>query len=271
MSYTLMGFGAAGLGSIDFSADEVWSYWLAGAPPKNDIAAGKLAADKIRAALSQIGYGPFQMGVMWGTAADKTEYGRAVGEQGIPPTPGMPSWWPNKDAMLKLQELVQVGDNVGGKETPEYHQVGNQIVQGKSPAQIAAEKKAAASKVAASANKAGMSTGTAIGIGVVALVALGGLAYFAKKKRAQQRPASSSSGSSGDTVTMVANAKLVSKSALAHMTSRERAAVVHALASARRKTSKRHSSVENQLTPSQRNMIERVKSTAIRRMRKPRD
>lgn len=204
MSYALArfgGFGAMGLGAISFLADEVWSNWVAGGASAN------LAADSIRAALSQIGYGPFQMGVAWGSGTDKAEYGRAVDEQGIPATPGMPKWWPNKGAMIKLEELVKAGDNVGGGPVTEYHIVDNKVVSGKSPAQIAAEKKAVASNKNAGLSTAGMTTGAWVGIGVAALAVVGGLALLAKKKKDQRRqtPSAQRSSSEPATVAMAAN------------------------------------------------------------------
>lgn len=166
------GMGSYGaLGAISFSAASVWSDWLAGS--KGDNAAGKRAADSIRAALGQLGFGPVSMGAMWGSAQDKAAYGGFVDKYGVTPTSGMPKWWVNQNGLAKLEELVKAGDVVGGGEVVEFHQVGDQLVSGPKPG---------AKPIGAGVAKAGLSTGAMVGIAAAVLVGVGLLAMASKKK-----------------------------------------------------------------------------------------
>lgn len=174
------GYGSFGaFGAIDFDADATWSDWAAG---QKEPSRGARAADAIRAALSQIGYGPFPVGSPWGDK-DKGEYSRFVKEQGVQPTPGMPTWMPNKVGLIKLAELVTANQNVGGKDTPEYHQVGDKVVAGPEPGKPALKDQRAIARAAAT--KAGMSVGAKVGIGVGALtlVVLGGVGVYQWRKK----------------------------------------------------------------------------------------
>jgi len=161
MSYYLSGFGA-----IDFSSDAVWSDWLAGA--NGDNAAGKQAANSIRAALGQLGYGPFVLDQSWGTSADKAGYTRFAQQQKIPAASGMPAWWPTQVGLIRLGELVKQGGTPGGGPVQEFHEVGGQVVPGASSS--------------SGATRASMSAGTKVGLVVLGLGLLGGLALMSKKK-----------------------------------------------------------------------------------------
>jgi len=135
--YQFTGFGAA---PALFNAAATWNDWLAGAPtPTSDgnNAAGMRAADAIRTALTQAGYGPFNMGVSWGTSADKAGMGKFVNDNQIAPSSNG-AWWPTKQALVALESAPGV-------------------------------------------NTAGMS-GAKIGLLILGAVALGALAYRAKKK-----------------------------------------------------------------------------------------
>lgn len=190
--YELSGFGGmarpsrrvfSGFGAVSFSADALWSDWLAGAGGNN--AAGKRAADTLRAALGQLGYGPVAVGGMFadsssGGALDKAAYGKFVSDNGVSPTPGMPAYWPNKAGIIKLAELVKAGGNPGGGEVQEFHDAGGTIVAGAAPG----------AKPLATAS---LSTGMMVGIAAAAVLGIGALALFAKKKG----PGSSTSSSSG--------------------------------------------------------------------------
>lgn len=159
----LSGFG--GFGAIDFSGSAVWEDWLAGG--RGDTAAGMRAANAIRAALGQLGYGNFTTGAAWGTSADKSGYGKFAQDQGIAAPTGMPVWWPSQVGLLKLQELTKAGGTPGGGPAQEFHTVDNVLVPGAAPG-------------ASGVSKASM--GTLLGLGVAALVVVGGLAMLSKKK-----------------------------------------------------------------------------------------
>jgi hypothetical protein len=160
-----------GFGAVDFSAAVVWSDWLAGAPPKNDNAAGKRAADTIRAGLGQLGYGPFKIGVMWGSPEDKAGYTKFAQQTGMPPTSGMPTWWPNQASLQKLEELVKAGGTPGGGPVQEFHTTPAGIVSGPAPGQKALT--------------AGLSTGTKIALAAAAAAVLAGVVLLGKKKGPQ--------------------------------------------------------------------------------------
>jgi len=144
-----------------FNGAATWSDWLAGASGNN--AAGMRAADAIRAALGGIGYGPFTVGVSWGTSADKAGFSKFVSDNGLTAGPNG-SWWPTQQALLKLEEAAAQGGNQGGGPIQNFHVVDGQQIPGASPA-----------------SKAAM-TGTTIGLLVGGALILGFLAYRAKKK-----------------------------------------------------------------------------------------
>jgi hypothetical protein len=158
-----------GFGAVDFSASVVWSDWLAGS--KGDNAAGKRAADTIRAALGQLGYGPFKIGVMWGSPEDKAGYTKFTQQTGMPPTSGMPTWWPNQASLQKLEELVKAGGTPGGGPVQEFHTTPAGIVSGPAPG--------------AKALTAGLSTGTKIALAAAAAAVLAGVVLLGKKKGPQ--------------------------------------------------------------------------------------
>ena len=182
----LQGYGLGyygGFGAIDFNADAVWSDWLAGA--SGDNAAGMRAANSIRAALAQLGFGTSQINAAWGTGTDKSAYSSFASQQGIPAPSGMPSWWPSKAGVIKLGELIQSGETPGTQPVTEFHQAGGQFIPGPAPGKAPIAARAPSGGAATTGvTKAGLSTGAMIGLGALALVAVGGIALLAKKKRA---------------------------------------------------------------------------------------
>lgn len=175
MSYYMMN----GMGAIDFNAGATWSDWLAGA--NGDNAAGKRAADSLRAALGQLGYGPFTLGVGWGSSQDKAGYGKFASDNGISAPSGMPSWWPSQQGVDKLGELVAAGGTPGGGPVQEFHAgPGGVLIPGAAPG-----------TAPIGAAKAGMSGGMQVGLMIAALAAVAGLAVLAKKKKAAAGHASS--------------------------------------------------------------------------------
>ena len=185
MSYYML----SGLGAITFSSGAVWSDWLAGA--SGDNAAGKRAADAMRAALGQLGYGPFTLGVSWGSSQDKAGYSKFASDNGISPPSGMPSWWPSQTGVDKLGELVAAGGTPGGGPVQEFHAgPSGELIPGPAPG---------TAPIGAPVAKAGM-TGTQIGLLVAALVVVGGLAVMAKKKKPGAAASSGYGGSSAMTV-----------------------------------------------------------------------
>ncbi len=179
MSYYLP---LAGLGAIDFNSGTVWSQWLAGANGNN--ASGKLAANSIRAALGQLGYGPFTMDQSWGTAADKSGYTKFAQQQSLAPATGMPTWWPTQTGITRLEEIVKQGGTPGGGPVQEFHQVGEQIV----PGATAASATPTSSKGGVST--ASMSSGTKIGLVVLGLGVIGAMALMSKKNTGKASQAS---------------------------------------------------------------------------------
>lgn len=177
------GLGNWGFGAISFSSETVWSDWLLGAsgsPPGTGPgagAAGKRAANAIRAALGQLGFGSGQtIDASWGTASDKSSYTNFAQQEGIPAPAGLPIWWPSKTGIFKLGELVKAGAVVGDQPVQEFHEVAGQMVPGAKPG---------AKPIVA---KAGLSTGAMLGIGALALVAVGAIALVAAKKKPSGPP-----------------------------------------------------------------------------------
>jgi len=170
MSYYML----SGLGAISFSSGAVWSDWLAGAPPTSNNAAGKRAADAIRAALGQLGYGTVAIGQQWGTSQDKAAYSKFASDNGVSPPSGMPTWWPSQAGVDKLGELVAAGGTPGGLPVQEFHAgPSGELIPGPAPG---------TAPIGTPTAKAGM-TGTQVGLLVAALVVVGGLAVMAKKKK----------------------------------------------------------------------------------------
>lgn len=146
-------------GAVTFNGPAVWQDWLSGA--NGNGAAGARAADTIRAALGQLGYGPFTMGGSWGTDADKAGYSAFVAQQGISAGPNG-SWWPTEEGILKLQQLVKAGGNPGGGPAQVFTMVDGQFVPG---------------------GHAPLSLVAKLGLLAAAVVCVGGAAYAYKKRR----------------------------------------------------------------------------------------
>jgi len=193
MSYYML----SGLGAIAFSSGAVWSDWLRGAPPTSDNAAGRRAANAIRAALGQLGYGTVTLDVNWGAAQDKAAYSKFASDNGVSPPQGMPSWWPSQMGIDKLGELVAAGGTPGGLPVQEFHAgPSGQLIPGAAPG---------TAPIGAPLAKAGMS-GMQMGLlAVVAVVVVGGLAVMSKKKKPGAPGYGGSSGSSAMTVRTVPN------------------------------------------------------------------
>ena len=187
MSYYML----SGLGAIAFSSGAVWSDWLRGAPPTSDNAAGRRAANAIRAALAQLGYGTVTLDQNWGASQDKAAYSKFASDNGVSPPGGMPSWWPSQAGVDKLGELVAAGGTPGGLPVQEFHAgPGGELIPGPAPG---------TSPIGTPVAKAGM-TGMQMGLlAVAAIVVVGGLAVMSKKKK----PGTASSGYGGSSAMTV--------------------------------------------------------------------
>jgi len=161
MSYfALNGFagavGCCGFGAVDFNAPAVWEDWKAGGTR------GKSAALLVQVALNQIGYGPLDTDGYFGqkslSAWKRFANANGTGDAAFPTQAGI----------LKLGDMVSQGGDQGGGGVVTAHVEGGVIVPGAAPGSV----------------KAGMSTGMMVGIGVLALAAVAGLAIMAKKKKA---------------------------------------------------------------------------------------
>jgi putative peptidoglycan binding protein len=183
MSQAMNGFGgccgfgavASGGGGIasTFNADAIWNDCLQGAPPTSNNAAGKRCGQAVQAALNQLGYGPLtvdgQIGSGTMAAIKRFSQDNGFGSAN----------WPTHAMLLKMEELLKAGQTPGPNAPVETHKVGDEYVPGAGPGGGAA--------------KAGLSTGMMIGIGALALLAVGGLAIMAKKKKAGAPSQSSAS------------------------------------------------------------------------------
>lgn len=156
MSY----YALKGFGGIDFNASQVCSLWQAGGSSANT------AASKIQAALNEIGYGPLGVDGQFGG-------GSLAAWKRFADANGVASNWPDCTGITKLGEQVQSGGDQGGGGVQEYHEVGGKFVPGKAPGK-------------------GMSTGMIVGLGAIALLAIGGAVLVAKKRRAGGAPIVSS-------------------------------------------------------------------------------
>jgi len=179
MSYYLQGVGGLGFGAVDFDSSAVWHDWLSGG--SGDNAAGMRAADAIRAALGQLGYGTVAIGQPWGTASDKAAYSKFAAQQNIPAASGMPTWWPTQTGVTRLGELAKAGGTPGGGPAQQFHTVDGQVIPG--------------GVGPGGAATAAMSGGEKLGLLVLALGALGAVALVAKRKKGGAgRPSQASVG-----------------------------------------------------------------------------
>lgn len=169
MSYLMLsGMGAIAFGAavMEFNAEAVWADCLAGSSCKtgkeSTCGASKRCGQQVQAALNALGYGPLTVDGQIGTgtiAALK----RFSADNGF----GTASW-PTKPMLIKMEELLKAGEKPGPGPAVESHVVGGEIVPGAAPG--------------GGIMGAGMSTGLALGLGAIALVGVGALAFFAKKK-----------------------------------------------------------------------------------------
>lgn len=170
--YAMNGLGAVGCcglgavsgggGGTSFSAEAIWPDCLSGSRGNN--AAGKRCGQAVQVALNALGYGPLatdgQIGPATMSALKRFSADNGFGSAN----------WPTKAMLHKMEELLKAGQKPGSGEAIEAHKVGDEWVPGVDP------------KTGAGVAKAGMSTGLMVGIGAVALLAVGGLALMAKKK-----------------------------------------------------------------------------------------
>lgn len=171
-----LGCGCSGLGAdVDFSAAAVWSDWQTGracgtttVDQAGVCAAATRAVNKIRYALSQLGYGTMVLNKPWGSA-DQAAYKAWAADAGSNSPYGMPL-----QADLQKMELQLKAGAVPGPETP------TEYVEDKVTGQlIPAESSGLA--------VGGMSRNALIAIGVVGLLVLGGGAYYVSKSRGKAR------------------------------------------------------------------------------------
>jgi hypothetical protein len=171
-----LGCGCSGLGAdVEFSAASVWSDWQTGracgtttVDQAGVCAAATRAVNKIRYALSTLGYGTMVLNKPWGSA-DQASYKAWAVDAGSNSPYGMPL-----QADLQKMELQLKAGAVPGPETPtEYVEdpVTGHLIPGESSGLLAG----------------GMSRTALIAIGVVGLLALGGGAYYVSKNRGKAR------------------------------------------------------------------------------------
>lgn len=171
-----LGCGCSGLGAdVDFSAAAVWSDWQTGracgtttVPQQSVCAAATRAVNKIRYALSQLGYGTMELNKPWGSA-DQASYKAWAVDAGSNSPYGMPL-----QADLQKMEIQLKAGAVPGPETP------TEYIEDKRTEQLIP---ADSSGLAAG----GLSRTALIAIGVVGLLALGGGAYYVSKNRGKAR------------------------------------------------------------------------------------
>jgi hypothetical protein len=162
------GTGGCGFGAIEFNSSEAWSNWVACSAAwqlgKKVIPQCKDAADLIRAALGQIGYGKLPMGTPWGPA-DQSAYKQFAADHNLAQTGGMPT----KGGLDVIQESIENRKKPGPKPIVETHKVGREFVPGPAPGQQALS--------------AGLGVGGIVAIGLVGLAVVGGIALVRKKKK----------------------------------------------------------------------------------------
>lgn len=173
--------GLDGFGAVDFSASGTWSQWVTcNAVWQSQKKVGPTcapAANRIRAGLSQLGYGPFTLGQPWGTGNDRSSYAAFVAAEGISKTPGMASWWPSKQSLERIEELIaeqkRTGKTPGPNPVKEFHETpGGNFIPGPVPGQKAL--------------KAGLSGGKMALLGGVALALIGGVTLLRKKGKGRK-------------------------------------------------------------------------------------
>lgn len=163
MFYGYNGFGAFGA-DIVFNADQVWADQVAGSPKSagggGDNARGNKWANMMRAALNDVGnYGLAIPGGQWGSP-DISAWKDFASKHGLPVQP-----FPTREGLVVLEQAI--GD--GGKITSATSEKGVIITTGQSKA---------------GPSTAGLTGGQMAIVAVGALAIIGGLAFFAKKKKA---------------------------------------------------------------------------------------
>jgi peptidoglycan hydrolase-like protein with peptidoglycan-binding domain len=166
--YAMNGYGSVGccglgaVGGSSFNAEAIWADCAIG---QTNNAAGKRCGQAVQVALNALGYGPLDTDGAVGTKT-MAAIRRFSGDNGF----GTANW-PTKAMLYKMEELLRAGQKPGPANAVEAHKVGDEWVPGADP-----------KAVGTGTAKAGMSTGLMVGIGAVALLAVGGLALMAKKK-----------------------------------------------------------------------------------------
>jgi hypothetical protein len=154
-----------GFGAIEFDAATVWQDWYAGAPEGGgNNAAGKRAAQKLQAALDQLGYGPLTVDGKWGKLSGTAL--QAFSRQfNTTVNCGAGVCYPTQDAIAAIGVALGSG-KTPGRATP--------IVYDETSPGVYVER-----DVGAKPKMAGMAMA---GVAALVVVAVGALVLGAKKK-----------------------------------------------------------------------------------------
>lgn len=156
-----------------FSADAVWADVLAGAPPTNNNAAGRRAAQAIQAGLNELGFGPIPVSGSFDSTT-QAAWKSFKSKNGLP----MGSGLVQKDGLVLMEAQLKQGIVSGSNAPVTYEVVDGQYI----PTTSIAPK------------KAGLGMGMMLLLGAVVV---GGVVLYAKKKKGQQTTSMRVGGQSG--------------------------------------------------------------------------
>ena len=165
MSYYLAtatnGFGAFGMTADEFNADSMYSDVVASA---TDNAAGKRWANKLQVALNQLGYNtPLSSDF---SQTNTSALAKFQSDNGLAP---IRKGWPDKQTLAAVAAALASGKVTGSDPPKPYVKVGGEYI----PASLTTQPDTGTSK-------AGMGM---LGMGLIALVVVGGIALVAKGKK----------------------------------------------------------------------------------------
>lgn len=187
MSYKSLGFGAyyqfspgqqyAGFGAVSsgvagsFSATDVWANAQLGGScyGPNPIPgvtqaqcndAGMRAVQMLQMGLNALGYGPFPVTKSASDPITWDRWKQFLKDVGLPPGPA--PFYLSQEGLAKMQAMLQAGAHPGPGPKQDFQLVGSQWVP----------------------MKPGLSKAGMLGVGLGAVALLGGLALFAKKRKA---------------------------------------------------------------------------------------
>lgn len=213
MSYEIQRHGMRGFGAFGdaagFDANVVRKDQLAGA--KGDNVAGGRFSQAMQAALNAVGNYGLPVSKFYGDLSQAAwkDFANKHSLTNVNPYPN------SVDDLLVLQDALDPSHSGGGAtEIPGSKVVGGQIIVDKEKNKPGGGGGGKSPPPPAAVAKAGMSGLAMAGIGIGALVLIGGLAYFAKKKGAQKKAGASAPGTPAEAYK--ANARRRVKRGIAH-------------------------------------------------------